>query len=119
MSLTQELIALIRAKPVTDQDLEKAAMFTLDALACAYAGSNTAVGEILQRWAAQGDMDSRRKALSMAALTHITTNVERHFAGLRGDVPHWCRRRTGTLPHLAQYRDLRSVRLSYGDRRIV
>ena len=41
MSLTQELIALIRAKPVTDQDLEKAAMFTLDALACAYAGSNT------------------------------------------------------------------------------
>jgi len=82
MSLTQELIALIRAKPVTDQDLEKAAMFTLDALACAYAGSNTAVGEILQRWAAQGDMDSRRKALSMAALTHITETDDLHRASV-------------------------------------
>ena len=82
MSLTQELIALIRAKPATDQDLEKAAMFTLDALACAYAGSNTAVGEILQRWAAQGDMDSRRKALSMAALTHITETDDLHRASV-------------------------------------
>jgi 2-methylcitrate dehydratase PrpD len=82
MSLTQELIALIRAKPVTDQDLEKAAMFTLDALACAYAGSNTVVGEILKRWAAQGDMDSRRKALLMAALTHITETDDLHRASV-------------------------------------
>jgi 2-methylcitrate dehydratase PrpD len=82
MSLTQELIALIRAKPITDQDLGKAAMFTLDALACAYAGSNTAVGEILQRWAAQGDMDSRRKALLMAALTHITETDDLHRASV-------------------------------------
>ena len=82
MSLTQELIALIRAKPVTDQDLEKAAMFTLDALACAYAGNNTAVGEILHRWVAQGDMDSRRKALSMAALTHITETDDLHRASV-------------------------------------
>ena len=82
MSLTQELIALIRAKPVTDQDLEKAAMFTLDALACAYAGNNTSVGEILQRWVAQGEMDSRRKALSMAALTHITETDDLHRASV-------------------------------------
>ena len=54
MSLTQELIALIRAKTITDEDLQQAALFTLDAIACAYAGSNTPVGEILQRWAAQG-----------------------------------------------------------------
>jgi 2-methylcitrate dehydratase PrpD len=82
MSLTQELIALIRAKPVTDQDLEKAAVSTLDAIACAYAGSNTAVGEILQRWAAQGDMDSRRQALTMAALTHITETDDLHRASV-------------------------------------
>jgi 2-methylcitrate dehydratase PrpD len=82
MSLTQELIALIRAKPVTDQDLKQAALFTLDALACAYAGSNTAVGEILQRWAAQSDMDSRRKALLMAALTHITETDDLHRASV-------------------------------------
>jgi len=33
MSLTQELITLIRARPVTAQDLEQAALFTLDAVA--------------------------------------------------------------------------------------
>jgi len=82
MSLTQELIALIRAKPVTEQDLEMAALFTLDALACAYAGSNTPVGEILRRWAALGDLDSRRKALSMAALTHITETDDLHRASV-------------------------------------
>ncbi|HUV20552.1 MAG TPA: MmgE/PrpD family protein, partial [Gammaproteobacteria bacterium] len=82
MSLTQELIAQIRAKPVTDLDLEQAALFTLDAIACAYAGSNTPVGEILQRWAAQGDMDSRRQALLMAALTHITETDDLHRASV-------------------------------------
>ena len=82
MSLTQELIALIRAKPVTDEDLEQAALLTLDALACAYAGSNTPVGEILGRWAAQGDMDSRRQALLMAALTHITETDDLHRASV-------------------------------------
>ncbi len=44
MSLTQELITLIRGKPISDQDLEKAALFSLDAIACAYAGSATGVG---------------------------------------------------------------------------
>ena len=82
MSLTQELIALIRARPVTEQDLQKAAMFTLDAVACAYAGSNTEVGGILRRWAAQGDIDSRRKALAMAALTHITETDDLHRASV-------------------------------------
>jgi len=82
MSLTQELIALIRAKPVTDDDLDQVALFTLDALACAYAGSNTQVGEILGRWAAQGDMDSRRQALLMAALTHITETDDLHRASV-------------------------------------
>jgi len=46
MSLTQELIALIRSKPVSGQDLEQAALFSLDAIACAYAGSATGVGRI-------------------------------------------------------------------------
>jgi 2-methylcitrate dehydratase PrpD len=82
MSLTQELIALIRSKPVSDQDLEQAALFSLDAIACAYAGSATGVGEILRGWAAQGDMDSKRQALLMGALTHITETDDLHRASV-------------------------------------
>jgi len=82
MSLTQELIDLIRNKPVSDQDLQHAALFTLDAIACAYAGSRTGVGEILRGWAAQGDMDSKRKALLMGALTHITETDDLHRASV-------------------------------------
>jgi 2-methylcitrate dehydratase PrpD len=82
MSLTQELIALIRSKPVSDQDLEQAALFSLDAIACAYAGSATGVGEILRGWAAQGDMDGKRQALLMGALTHITETDDLHRASV-------------------------------------
>ena len=82
MSLTQDLIALIRNKPITDADLEQAALFSLDAIACAYAGCNTPVGDILRRWGAQGDMDSRRQALLMGALTHITETDDLHRASV-------------------------------------
>ena len=82
MSLTQELITRIRAKPVSNEDLEQAALFTLDAVACAYAGSNTAAGAILRRWGAQGDMDSKRKALLAGALTHITETDDLHRASV-------------------------------------
>ena len=57
MSLTQDLIALIRARPVSDDDLQQAALFTLDAIACAYAGCNTPVGEILRSWARADDFE--------------------------------------------------------------
>jgi 2-methylcitrate dehydratase PrpD len=82
MSLTQELIALIRDKPISDQDLEQAALFSLDAIACAYAGSTTGVGEILRGWAAQGDMDGKHQALLMGALTHITETDDLHRASV-------------------------------------
>ncbi len=82
MSLTQALIALIRDKPISDQDLEQAASFSLDAIACAYAGSATGVGEILRNWAAQDDIDSKRQALLMGALTHITETDDLHRASV-------------------------------------
>ena len=82
MSLTQELITLIRDKPASDADLQQAAMFTLDAIACAYAGSATGVGEILRCWAAQTDLDGKRKALLMGALTHITETDDLHRASV-------------------------------------
>ena len=82
MSLTKDLISLIRHKPITPEDLQHTALFTLDALACAYAGCNTPVGEILKRFGAQGDMDNRRKALLMGALTHITETDDLHRASV-------------------------------------
>jgi hypothetical protein len=87
ISLTQELIDLIRDKPVSDQDLQHAVLFTLDAIACAYAGSKTGVGEVLRSWAVQSDLDSKRKALLMGALTHITETDDLH----RASVTPWCR----------------------------
>ncbi|TNF90153.1 MAG: MmgE/PrpD family protein, partial [Gammaproteobacteria bacterium] len=60
MSLTEDLIDLIRNKPVTPADLEDAALFTLDAVATAYAGSATPVGAILREWAARGELDLKR-----------------------------------------------------------
>ena len=82
MSLTQDLISLIRDKPVTAADLEDAALFTLDAVATAYAGSATKVGAILREWAARGDLDLKRRALLMGALTHITETDDLHRASV-------------------------------------
>ena len=82
MSLTQELIALVRNKPVSGRDLQQASLFSLDAIACAYAGSATGVGEILRAWATRGDMDSKRQALLMGALTHITETDDLHRASV-------------------------------------
>ena len=60
MSLTKNLIELIRNKPITDDDLASAAMFTLDAVATAYAGSATLVGGKLLAWAKNSDLDDKR-----------------------------------------------------------
>ncbi|MCP4877543.1 MAG: MmgE/PrpD family protein [Gammaproteobacteria bacterium] len=82
MSLTQDLIGLIRNKPVTPADLDHAALFTLDAVASAYAGGATAVGAILRNWAAATDRDLKRNALLMGALTHITETDDLHRASV-------------------------------------
>ena len=50
-SLTSGLVALIRAKPIEQTDLEAAALFTLDAIANTLAGRNSDPGRVLLRWA--------------------------------------------------------------------
>ena len=82
MSLTEKLIEIIRNKPIAKADLESAAMFTLDALATAYAGSATPVGRILRQWAAGTEMDLKRRALLVGALTHITETDDLHRASV-------------------------------------
>ncbi len=82
MSLTQELIALIRNKPIAPADLDDAALFSLDAVATAYAGSATPVGAILRSWASSTELDLKRKALLMGAMTHITETDDLHRASV-------------------------------------
>lgn len=82
MSLTQALIGLIRNRPISAKNLENAALFTLDAVACAYAGRATPVGEILRKWAAANEMDGKRQALLTAALMHITETDDLHRASV-------------------------------------
>jgi len=82
MSLTQELITLIRNKPISSSDLDQAALFSLDAVATAYAGSVTPVGRILLDWAAGADLDLKREALLMGALTHVTETDDLHRASV-------------------------------------
>jgi len=83
-SLTQDLVQLIRQKPVTHDDLKKATLFLLDAVANGTAGKNSVAGNILSRWArAQGD-DSGRHAFLFSALAHIQEMDDLH----RSSVTH-------------------------------
>ncbi len=82
MSLTHDLIDYIRNKPITQHDRQQAARLTLDAIACAYAGSTTGVGVILRNWAGSDDLDRKRRALLMGALTHITETDDLHRASV-------------------------------------
>ena len=82
MSITRNLITFIREKAIGDEDLRAAAMFTLDTVATAYAGSATPTGKLMIEWAKSGNMDDKRRALLMAALTHITETDDLHRASV-------------------------------------
>ncbi|MCP3687722.1 MAG: MmgE/PrpD family protein [Gammaproteobacteria bacterium] len=82
MSLSQNLIKLIRQKPINQSDLDDAALFALDALATAYAGSKTPVGACLLNWAKNNALDDKRRVFLSAALTHITETDDLHRASV-------------------------------------
>ncbi|MEE4379577.1 MAG: MmgE/PrpD family protein [Candidatus Competibacteraceae bacterium] len=83
-TLTQQLTALINAKPVTTDDLEQAALFTLDAIANALAGRCSPAGELLLAWQhTLGDRpDAGRRAFIFGALTHILEVDDLHRASV-------------------------------------
>ncbi len=81
-TLTQGLIRLIRHKEVTAEDLEKAALFTLDAVANAIAGRNTDAGRKLLAWGRGREADSARRAFVMGGLTHILEMDDVHRAAV-------------------------------------
>lgn len=81
-TLTQGLIRLIREKPVAAADLEKAALFTLDAVANAVAGRNSEPGRRLLAWGEGRQGDAGRRAFVMGGLTHILEADDIHRASV-------------------------------------
>ena len=85
-SLTQGLVRLIRAKPVTAGDYEAAALFTLDAVANILAGRNSGPGKVLLDWwqarATNETPEPSRLAFLMGALCHILETDDLHRASV-------------------------------------
>ena len=78
MTLSQQLISLIRAKEIAASDLHRAAIFTLDAIANAMAGRNTEPGRKLLSWGRQQGGDAGRQAFVIGGLTHILETDDLH-----------------------------------------
>lgn len=83
-SLTEGLVALIRARPIDQADRDAMALFVLDGVANMLAGRNTEPGRILLDWANGRQGDAGRRALLMGGLMHILEVDDLH----RGSVSH-------------------------------
>tara|TARA_R110000824_G_scaffold155226_1_gene327485 strand:+ start:34891 stop:36258 length:1368 start_codon:yes stop_codon:yes gene_type:complete len=85
-SLTEGLVDLIRAKPVSQPDYESAALFTLDAVANILAGRNSAPGRVLMDWwqsrASNEAPEPSRLGFLMGALCHILETDDLHRASV-------------------------------------
>ncbi|MCE9649250.1 MAG: MmgE/PrpD family protein [Parvibaculum sp.] len=82
-SLTGGLVDLIARKPVSQADLDAAALFTLDAIANVLAGRNSVPGEILLRWwrarhNSNIALDPSQLAFLMGGLCHILETDDLH-----------------------------------------
>ena len=81
-SLTEGLVALIRSKPVNQDDLDTMALFTLDGVANMLAGRRTVPGETLLAFLRGREGDAGRRALVMGGLTHILEVDDLHKASV-------------------------------------
>lgn len=81
-TLTHELVALIRAKPIGDRDLHQAALYTLDAIANTVGGRSSPPGKLLCQWGKEHHGDAARQAFVMAGLTHILETDDLHRASV-------------------------------------
>jgi 2-methylcitrate dehydratase PrpD len=81
-SLTVQLVKLIRAKPVTDKDRRRAALFVLDTVANALGARNTEAGRMLRAWAARQGADAGRQAFLLGGLAHILEMDDLHAASV-------------------------------------
>jgi 2-methylcitrate dehydratase PrpD len=81
-SLTQQLVRLIRAKPISDADRGRAALFVLDTVANALGARNTEAGGMLRAWAARQGADAGRQAFLLGGLAHILEMDDLHAASV-------------------------------------
>ena len=81
-TLTQGLVALIREKPVAQDDLDAMALFTLDGIANMLAGRRTVPGEKLLAFLKGREADAGRRAFVMGGLTHILEVDDLHKASV-------------------------------------
>lgn len=86
-SMTGDLVSLVRAKPVSQADLDAAALFALDAMANILAGRNSVPGQLLLKWwAARDSANTRPEPTSLAflagALCHILETDDLHRASV-------------------------------------
>lgn len=82
MTLTRDLIRYIKNKPVEQDDLHRAALFTLDAVANALAGRRTEAGTKLRVWGREQGDDVGRRSLVFGGLTHILETDDLHRASV-------------------------------------
>ena len=79
-TLTEGLVSLIRSKPVSQDDLDVMALFTLDGIANILAGRRTEPGRILLSFLRE--TDAGRRALVMGGLCHILEVDDLHKASV-------------------------------------
>jgi 2-methylcitrate dehydratase PrpD len=82
LTLTQQLTALVNAKPITAAALERAALLTLDAVANALAGRRSEPGRILLQWGQHCGTDAGRRAFLLGSLAHILEVDDLHRASV-------------------------------------
>lgn len=78
MSLTRQMVRLIRAKTVSDADLQAAALFVLDTAASALGGVKTEPARIIARVAPLEKGDTARRAFYFGGLSHILEMDDLH-----------------------------------------
>jgi 2-methylcitrate dehydratase PrpD len=71
MTLTRELVRLIRGKKITDADLDRAAGFVVDTLACALAARDTVPAKAISTLSSWSTPDAGRRAFYFGGLAHI------------------------------------------------
>jgi 2-methylcitrate dehydratase PrpD len=84
VSLTRELVRIIRAKPVSDQDLRWSALFVLDTLCCALGALKSEPARMLRAVAPPESGDTARRAFYLGGLSHILEMDDLH----RNSVTH-------------------------------
>ncbi|NQU70140.1 MAG: MmgE/PrpD family protein, partial [Rhodospirillales bacterium] len=81
-TLTQGLVGLIRARPISQNDLDVMALFVMDGLANMLAGRNSIPGRALLAWSEGRQGDAGRRALLMGGLMHILEVDDLHRASV-------------------------------------